>query len=117
MTDITVEGLLEHYGVKGMRWGQRKSEGTSALSEDAAKASAAKAKAKQEGTQALSNKEMRDLVTRMQLESQLKNVTPKSRKRKGAEFVATMLVNTGKQQAQLALNDAVGKQVKKAMGG
>jgi 2'-5' RNA ligase len=108
---------LQHYGVKGMRWGRRKSEGNSAVSDDAARATAAAEKAKKEGPAALSNKEMRDLVTRMQLESQLKNVTPSTRTQKGAKFATNLLVNTGKRQAQMIVDDQVNKQIKKALGG
>jgi 2'-5' RNA ligase len=108
---------LAHHGIKGMRWGVRRSKQELAVSDDSAKAAAAKTKAKEQGPQALSNKEMRDLVTRMQLEQQLKNVTPATRTQKGAKFAANLLVNTGKQQAQMIVNDQVNKQIKKALGG
>lgn len=116
MAQSAIDDVLEHYGVKGMRWGKRKSEGTSALSDDAARASAAAEKAKKEGPAALSNKEMRDLVTRMQLEQQLKNVTPSTRTQKGAKFATNLLVNTGKRQVQMVVDDQVNRQVKKALG-
>ena len=113
----TVSDILAHHGIKGMKWGVRRSKQELAVSDDAATAAAAKTKAKEQGPQALSNKEMRDLVTRMQLEQQLKNVTPATRTQKGAKFAANLLVNTGKQQAQMVVNDQVNKQIKKALGG
>jgi len=104
-----VGNMIAHYGVKGMKWGRRKSEGTSALSEDAARASAAKAKAKKEGTQALSNKEMRDLVTRMQLEKQLKDVTPSTRVEKGAKFTGKLLERHANRQVDALVDYGVNK--------
>jgi 2'-5' RNA ligase len=168
--------VIAHYGVKGMKWGVRKSaqeryaqrqEGRASVnralgakksaqkreehverlrtgkanvrdharsgglfvkppakkappakevSDDAAKAAGAATKAKKQGKQALSNEEMQALVTRMNLERQLTQLTPATRTQKGAKMVGNLLVNVGKQQAQLVVNDQVGKQVKKALG-
>jgi 2'-5' RNA ligase len=111
---------LTHYGVKGMRWGvRRKNVGSGdekVVSKDAAKAAGARDKAKKEGKQSLSNEEMQALVTRMNLERQLSNLTPPTRTQKGAKFVGNLLVTAGKQQAQMVVNDQVNKQVKKALG-
>jgi 2'-5' RNA ligase len=111
---------LTHHGVKGMRWGVRRKNVGSAdekvVSTDAAKAAGAREKAKKQGKQALSNEEMQALVTRMNLERQLGQLTPPTRTQKGAKFVGNLLVNAGKQQAQLVVNDQVNKQIKKALG-
>jgi 2'-5' RNA ligase len=115
-----IGNMLAHYGVKGMRWGvRRRNVGTAdekVVSEDAAKAAGAATKAKTKGKQSLSNDEMQVLVTRMNLERQLTQLTPPTRAQKGAKFVGNLLVNTGKQQAQLVVNDQVNKQLKKALG-
>lgn len=91
-----VETMLSHYGIKGMRWGRRKSDpGTSALTitsnpgqkvmakggknlpahDDAVKVATAKQKAKGSTTDALSTKELQDLVNRMNLEQQYDRLT------------------------------------------
>ena len=124
---------LEHYGVKGMRWGRRKSEGTSAVevtprgkklkakggeghqpSEDAIKTAAAKQKAKKSGVHTLSNEELQQAINRMNLESNFKQGNAKQASA-GKKFVANLLVNTGKSQAQLLANQAASQAVKKAM--
>lgn len=72
------ESFLEHFGVKGMHWGQRKArdlKGSAvakaiASSEDHKKAAQVRMKAKVTGVNTLSNKELEDLLTRMRLETQ-----------------------------------------------
>lgn len=86
---------LAHYGIKGMRWGRRKSEGTSAVevsatpgkkvvakggenqpaAPDAVRVAAYKQKAKASTTDALQTKELQELVNRMNLEQQYSRLT------------------------------------------
>lgn len=65
---------LAHYGVKGMRWGVRKKDRGSSddgpKSEDARRARDHRSTVKKGGTDALSNKELQELVTRLNLEQQ-----------------------------------------------
>lgn len=118
-SDFT-DDALAHYGVKGMRWGVRKdgkpgsSRGTDvvvtqkkagtfakakggkgqALVEDAEKSLASRQKARASTTDALSNKELRVAIERMQLEQQFKRLEFESdRRSKGARFVAGLLGN------------------------
>jgi len=108
----TIDEVLEHFGVKGMKWGVRRSHpGISGSHEDAARAKQAKAKVKKGGTDALSNRELEDLVRRMNLEKQFSSLQPPSGKKRAGKFVADLLVNVGKQQVSKAANDALGKQV------
>ena len=100
-----VEDFLQHFGVKGMKWGTRRRRGSDGLvdkSSDVKNAEAAKAKIGKKGnTDALSNKELQDLVTRMNLERQLSTLNTQSKKSNPAlKFVADTLVAVGKQQAQ-----------------
>jgi len=106
-----VDTALAHYGVKGMRWGFRKSEhegGTTAkrakvpdsISPDKQAANAAAARITQKGdTSALSNKELQQVVQRMNLEQQYSRLADspgklKSGSKKAKEIVDA--VNTGK---------------------
>lgn len=96
-----VDDILEHYGIKGMRWGVRRTPTELAgptpitinakpgkkivttggknlpVSEDAKQAAVIKQKARASGAQSLSNDEMRILVTRMNLEQQYAKLNPK----------------------------------------
>jgi hypothetical protein len=96
-SDNPVEDLLEHFGIKGMKWGVHRSETqlsgggggettvakkangqikkvsggkNASASEDALRVSSTKQIAKKSGTQALSTKELQELVNRMNLEQQ-----------------------------------------------
>lgn len=81
----TLDDVLAHYGVKGMRWGVRRAHPSSSgsspkkpsspVSEDAAAARTAKSKSKQHGLDSLSNKELQHLVNRMNLEQQYSRLT------------------------------------------
>lgn len=89
---------LEHHGIKGMKWGVRRSDKELArargekvtTSEDFDKVSAAKAKGRVAGSSSLSNNEMRAINERMQLERQYAQLTaPRESKvrQKGKLFV------------------------------
>lgn len=113
------DDVIEHYGVKGMRWGQRKAPpaavtatATSVVPKgnkrrtklkveggqnheaapDAIKAAEAKAKLKKSGTVALSNKELKDLQERMNLERNVAQlVGPQTTAAKGRKAVKSVL--------------------------
>lgn len=80
--------FLEHFGVRGMKWGFRKgSSGKKgppshhAESDDARNAKLLSAKVKGGGTKSLSNKELKTLVERMNLEQSYARIsTPAARK-------------------------------------
>ena len=105
-----VDSVLAHYGVKGMKWGVRRANPSGpqevkvksyagnrivrttggkghALSEDATRAAVARRKAKKSNVRSLSNKELQDLVNRMNLEQQYAQLEKKR-------------VDRGKQTAQ-----------------
>lgn len=91
--------FFEHFGVKGMKWGVRRSRSGSSgpVSEDAAKAHALRSQVKTSGTKSLNNAELQHLVTRMNLEQQFGRLTESnpSSVSKGQKFVKGA-VSTGK---------------------
>ena len=89
---------LEHYGIKGMKWGVRKNrvsgpssapaKSKSTISPDVKRVSEIKSKVKSKGRDSLSNDEMKDLVKRMNLEQQYSNLNP-SKAKKGMDYLKT----------------------------
>lgn len=106
----TIDDVLAHFGVKGMKWGVRRSRsqlsGGQSHSEDALKALASKKIASTQGTHALSNQDLQHLVKRMQLEKQFSELGGVTQKKAGKKFVSNLLGNVGNQQANRVANVA-----------
>lgn len=89
---VSVEDFLMHFGVKGMKWGVRRSK--LPASPDAARASALKKQVKSGGgTHSLSNEDLRHLVTRLNLETQYAQLSDKN-KASGQKFLDQVLVES-----------------------
>lgn len=76
--DETLDEVLEHFGIKGMKWGVRKSRKQrqeEAASADSKVATKHLKTAKTSGMSSLSNAELQVLVKRLQLEQQYSNLT------------------------------------------
>lgn len=110
--------FLEHYGVKGMKWGKRKNVVREPHSEEAQSLAGVHTRAKtQKSTKMLSNKELQDAIKRMQLEqqfSQLSGNIDKTRSQKAKQFVSNMLFTSGKQGSQQLANEKAKAQFQKA---
>lgn len=106
---------LEHYGVKGMKWGKRKASGPTGVSltqkgrrlktkggqfhtphEDAAAAATSKQIANKSGKHALSNKELQAAVTRMNLEKQFDQLNTKTGPVATGQKIVKTLLGVGK---------------------
>lgn len=81
-------------------------------SEDAKRAAALNQKAKKSTVDSLDNKELKDLVTRMQLEQNYSNLTAQ-RKGFGRKFSEGVLKQVGTQQTSVLLNEQATKARKK----
>lgn len=130
---------LAHYGVKGMHWGVRRERtapeavapSASSIvprgarnktkiqvkggenhpaSDDAIKVAQARAKLAKSGPAALSNAELREVATRLQLEQQVSQMTTSGARK----FITNLLSNQGKQQANLLVSQQVNKKLRKA---
>jgi len=127
---------LLHYGVKGMKWGRRKDEGsaTTPTSQsqispktgkaevktaggerqpahvDALSAGTKKQQFTKSGVSSLSNKDLRELANRIDLEQRVTRLaTPPPHPAK--KFIKTLLGNTADQQAKSVANQVATKQV------
>lgn len=89
MADNGTDQFLEHYGIKGMRWGRRKASvatvsvnksevdaGPVKASADAVTVGGFKARVAKGGVDALSTKELQQLVNRQNLEQQYERLNP-----------------------------------------
>lgn len=129
----TLQEFLEHHGVKGMRWGRRKEDSVPAgetrvtqkkpgikitaeggrgvpAHADAIKTASSKQVAKRSSTDALSTKDLQELITRMNLEQQYSKLSA-GQTSAGRKFVYDLLLNTAKQQATKIVSDQAGKLV------
>lgn len=102
--ELIMSDVIEHYGVRGMRWGVRRARRVhETASTDAKTASNAYAKLKKHGIHTLSNNEIRSIVERMNLERQYSSIAPQSKSKRAAKaaakFSGDVLVGVGKQQA------------------
>lgn len=70
----TLEEAIAHFGVRGMKWGVRRTKQQLDSSDDAKVAAASIKKVKKGGTKALTNQELQQLVMRMNLERQFENL-------------------------------------------
>lgn len=130
------EAFLEHYGVKGMKWGVQRSSskvpmGSTQLvdrkpgkrvkvaggkgfkpHEDAVSAATARRVATKSTTDALSNKELQALVNRLNLEQQFVRLNPT--KRKKAQTVIKGLLGAGKTANEMVAfnNSPAGQQIR-----
>lgn len=129
--------FIEHYGVKGMRWGVRKERSSPVTTEstinrglgrktkvkakggkgqsatpDAVKAAQTKQILKKSGPAALSNQQLRELNTRLQLEQQAQQLAGSPAKK----FISKQLKTQGEQTVQREASRAVGEARKRRRG-
>lgn len=111
-----VESFLAHYGVKGMRWGVRKDNSPTSVSikeipgrrvktsggenqsahPDAIRSATAKQIAKKSTTDALSTKDLQEMVNRMNLEQNYRRLTQTDGPAKRAQKAVKELLGIGK---------------------
>jgi len=105
------QSFLEHYGVKGMRWGVRKKRSE----RDRAKSFGGKGKGEKDSIKNLTDTELRQILNRMQMEQQYASLTSAGRGSRsaamsaGADFAKSIAVNVARQQIQNQLNAQIAK--------
>lgn len=111
--------FLAHFGVKGMKWGVRRSRSAKEPpSSDSATATSIKTRAKKSKIKALSNAELQQAITRMNLEQQFKRLSV-NEKPAVQRWMASTLLEIGKREVQVAAGKKLAAAVAKkaATGG
>lgn len=129
--DAAVDGVLAHYGVRGMKWGVRRSANQLARaaasrtadnrSEDAKTAASISAKVGRKGDLSqLSNAEIQLLSTRINMEQNYARLTAagsskdKGRVAAGKAFATTLAADIAKEQIRRVAKEAVNSKVNEA---
>lgn len=121
MSEMTFDGILEHYGVKGMKWGVRKKRSTAPVEvstsqapgrrvkakggenqpahPDAIKVATSKQKAKKSSLDSLSTKDLQEMVLRMNLEAQYNRLNPPTGSAAAKAFLSKQLNQIGQREA------------------
>lgn len=117
----TVDDVLQHYGVKGMRWGVRRSR--EQIDSDSADVSRKKSieetvKRNAGSTNPLSNAELRALNERLNLEQNYRQLVAKENASKptppikqGVQWAGKFVKDVGNQQAKNAANALIKAQI------
>jgi hypothetical protein len=98
-----VENFLEHFGVKGMRWGaSRGGAAKEGPSQDSVTAQTLRTRAKKSKPKALTNAELQTAINRMNLEQQFKRLSTNERP-VVTRFIASTMLEIGKREVQQAV--------------
>lgn len=112
-SSLFINDYLEHFGVRGMKWGVRKTNDSASVSNDSRIASVTQEKINKSGVRSVSNDDLQRLVTRLNLERQYSSIKPKSGTERALSFIGNTLVTVGKQ----SITGFVGKTVTKQIDG
>lgn len=116
------ENFLEHFGVKGMKWGVRRSKaelakgGGSSKDKNASEkpkpkaASGPNSREAKKSIKEMSDKELKDYVNRLNMEQQYARMQPTPFTQRAAKFATDIVVGVAKQQLTNQLSKQVGKQ-------
>lgn len=131
-TGRALTDTLIHYGVKGMKWGVRRDRSSRVSiaakgkklktsggvgrkpSEDAKRAAVIGRIGKGSGLQALSNKQLQDYQTRLNLEASVRRLEYQ-KKNRGQKFIDDLINKSGNQTTDVVAQEVVAKRVKKAL--
>lgn len=112
-----LNNVLAHFGIKGMKWGQRKKKPLP-VSRDAKQKLNIKERVKKEKVASVSNKDLRAAIERMRLEQDFKRL--KVNEQSGiTRWISSTLLEIGKREVQVAATKAVATAIAKkaATGG
>lgn len=120
---MSYEDYLEHYGVKGMRWGRRRaSSDSSSSASDSTPKKAKKVKPAKPDVKSMSDEELRKRLNRLQMEQQYAKLTGtpagKSKLERGKDvYKKTMTIIETGNKIYGAYNSPAGKIIREQVGG
>jgi hypothetical protein len=94
--DVELTKILMHFGIKGMKWGQRKQR---PVSGDAKAKATVKEKVKKDKVASVSNLQLRTAIQRMQLEQDFKRLAT-NEKPAITRWISSTLMEIGKREVQ-----------------
>lgn len=107
--------ILAHYGIKGMKWGIRRTEAqlARARGERVSKAPAKKAQ-KTKPISEMTNEELRSRIDRIRLENDYKSLTPQQVS-KGRKFVNDFIAKPLAEASKSVIRDLMEQELRKAL--
>lgn len=112
--------ILAHYGIKGMKWGIRRTEAQlarargSSLSVTKKAPSKSSSKPKTKSISEMSDEELRSRVNRIRLENDYKSLTPKQVS-KGKKFVDDFITKPLAEASKNVIRDLMEQELRKAL--
>jgi hypothetical protein len=104
--------FLSHYGKKGMKWGVRKAPPRVGASKDAKRATATMRKAKTNSVKSLTNKEIRELTARIELENKYNSLNPSSVKKGHDTAIKILAIGATANSAIKFANSPAGRAIR-----
>ena len=114
-----MDNTLQHWGIKGMKWGIRRYQNKDGSLTPAGKKRYSDSSTSVNVTSSLTDDELRKKINRLQLEKQYRDLMKPAEQKKrnaGKEFVQDVLKNSGKNIATQLATYALGEAVNKYIG-
>lgn len=114
-----MDNTLQHWGIKGMKWGIRRYQNKDGSLTPAGKKRYSDSSTSANDTSSLTDDELRKKINRLQLEKQYRDLMKPAEQKKrnaGKEFVQDVLKNSGKNIATQLATYALGEAVNKYIG-
>lgn len=118
------DDVIEHHGVKGMRWGvrNRRGQGVRKATKPAEPKKSGDSNRSSDGKltstpqRRMTDKELQAAVNRLNLERQYRQLTNETKKKsKGREFAESIAMNVARTQIQNTANALIGKELEKRL--